>query len=162
MLHRFNFHKSKQSIHLAYTRITLIYICINIIRFKHWIEYIKDVSMSLYQNINSIINKVYQLTYIKNMNQNKLVPEILYDKEKYNKQIINNIKRDKLKFKYHYESFGIYDNLELLQYILQKQDDWVMNSSDLNDLYKHFNGRFNKEYLRKKCFKYGVEYMFEK
>ena len=36
-----------------------------------------------------------------------------------------------------------------------------MNSSDLNDLFKYFNGRFGKEYLRKKCFKYGVEFKFE-
>ena len=95
------------------------------------------------------------------MNKNILIPEIKNNQKEFNQIIIDNIKRDKLKFKYDYESFGPYDNLELLQYILEKDDEWVMRSSDLEDLFKHFKGRFKRETLRKKCFKYGVEFKFK-
>ena len=92
------------------------------------------------------------------MNKNILIPEIKNNQQEFNQIIIDNIKRDKLKFKYEYESFGPHANLELLQYILEKDDDWVMRSSDLEYLFKHFKGRFARETLRKKCFKYGVEF----
>ena len=36
-----------------------------------------------------------------------------------------------------------------------------MDSSDLDNLFKNFNGRFERQYLRKKCFKYGVEFKFK-
>ena len=145
---------------MAYSRLTLIYICINFIRFKHWAKDIKEISTSLYQQINVIINKTYQLDYITNMNKNKLIPEIKNNQKEFNQLIINNIKRDKLKFKYNYELFGAYDNLKLMQYILEKDDDWVMQSSDLEYLYNQFNGRYDKQYIRKKCFKYGVDFKF--
>ena len=94
------------------------------------------------------------------MNKNKLVPEIKNDHTNIKQITINNIKKDKLKFKYEYESFTAYDNLQLLEYILGKDDDWVLNASDLDELFKYFNGRFERQYLRKKCFKYGIDYKF--
>ena len=143
---------------MAYSRLTLIYVCINFIRFKHWANDIKEVSTSLYEQINVIINKTYQLDYITNMNKNKLIPEIKNNKQQFNQIIIDNIKKDKLKFKYNYEYFSAYNNLKLLEYILQKDNEYVMDSSDLDDLFEYFDGRFEKQYLRKKCFKYGVDF----
>ena len=61
--------------------------------------------------------------------------------------------------KYWY--FGAPDNFKLIQYIIEKGDNWSLNESSLQELYKYFNGKFAREYLRKKAFKYGIEFISE-
>lgn len=117
------------------------------------------MSTTLHKRIKNVINKAFNLTYITDMNKNKLIPQVKHDTEEHNNKLLKFIVRDQLKFKYQYEEFGPYDNLQLLQYIMKKGDNWTLNSSSLEEIYKYFKGKYSKEFLRRKAFKYGVEYL---
>lgn len=159
---RADYHNSLQSLQLAYTRCVVLYLSINFIKFEYWRNYIDKRWQQLYHQINEIINNVNNLEYIKQKTKNDLVPQIKFNRDEMYKYTLKNIQKDKLKFRYKWNAFTTSETMQLLEWLFQQgEDDFILNQHKLNDLFNYFEQRFSTECLRKKCLKFGIEYVFE-
>ena len=131
---------------------------INFKKFEIWRGYIKNLNNNLYNNITKIMNDVNYLSDIQKKKKKKLIPTIKYDENELMNIILFKLKKDKLKFKYNYEKFCTSDNMDLLHYLLERDDKWLLNETTLNDIFIHFERRFRKDTLREKCLDLGYEY----
>ena len=156
---RCQFHKSVQSLKLAYSRTTIIFLCINFIKFERWRNWMKKNYKSTYDKFNKITKEVNNLTLIKKKRKH-LVPHINYDQKKIMNIIYQKIINDKLKFKQKHEKWTEVENLSLLQYICNQSKCWILTNKTLHKMWLYFEKRYTKDFLRRKCYKYGIDYCF--
>ena len=163
ILCRCGLHHSLQSLQLAYSRVTILFISSTLNKYFYWknkgyFSESNDEIKRLYYEFNDIINEIYYIENIINMNSNILVPEIKYEDKKIFNIIIEKVRNDGLKFKYEYNEFAQYHSMILLEYLLNSPN-FILNPNTLNHIYKNlFDKKFAEEFLRRKCFQFGFEY----
>ena len=109
-----------------------------------------------------VVKKLKNLHNIKEKFLEKnLVPQISIDKKEERELLLNKIKQTKLTHRYEYEKFGVSDYMELLEYVLKQDDDWQLNKKTITEIFYHFKGRFSVSILKRKLFKYGIDYHFD-
>ena len=89
--------------------------------------------------------------------KNVLVAQIKIDDKKLNKDVLNLIDCQKLKFKYKYKKFQRNDSLNLLKYLYQQDKNWELNDKTLIEMKLFFKNRFSEEKLKEKCINYGFD-----
>ena len=157
---------SMQSLPLAYSRVTLLFLCANFSKYHYWNDKYFNSDDKLIKQLdkefNDILNDTLYLTNIRNMNKNKLIPEIKDESDKIFKMIQDKIKKDGLKFKYKYNEFTYQHNMQLLEHLSQqkkKNKYFTLNKDTLTYIYENvFNKKFSRKTLYRKCFQYGFEY----
>lgn len=97
------------------------------------------------------------LHFIRNKMNNFLVTQIKIDDKKMNKDVLDLIDGQKLKFKYKYNKFQRNDSLNLLKYLYQQDKKWQLNDDTLIKMKTFFKDRFSVEKLKEKCINYGFD-----
>ena len=156
-----NFHHSWQSLNLAYARADILFISINILKFKYWEQEIGNISVKLKHEFNLIINNILNMENIRKNNKNKLITNIVFDEYKYQQKIYEKIIEDNHKFKYSWNKFGASESLQLIKYVSEQDYDWKFNENELNKLFIFFDKKFSKNKLREKVMSLGIEFHFD-
>ena len=157
VINSFGFHQGKQSLSLAYKRANLIWLCINLYRWNYWYKVFKSENNQLFTKIRNVVNRYTFLMPFLKQYETCLVPKISVNQQQNETVLCEKIHQHKLEFEFKYEHWTIHENWKLMNYFERKQS-FYLNNTILDELYiKVFERKFDKEIIKKKCFKIGVE-----
>lgn len=151
------FHRNLQGLKAAYVHADIIFISVNLLKYKFWKDVLYEEFYDIQQTMDQLIQKLYKIDFIKK--DKSLIVRINID-DKADKQIIHKkvIQHD-LKFKYQYDKWCQYDTALLLQYLCDQHSSWELNSKTLKKLYLFFQKKHSLSVLIQKCNDFGCEYM---
>lgn len=107
----------------------------------------------IYKNVTSIQN-------IQKDFESNFIPQITNESQLVYKYMMIKLQKDQLRFKYKWEKFDLNAHLKLINYILDKPVEWILNDNTLTELEHFFDDKFPQDILRRKCQEYGIEYQF--
>ena len=158
-INSFNFTKSKQGLLRAYSRSTLIFLSVNIKKFKYWSTYLQKNYPEIYQQLYQIREDLFNLTILNEKENENLIQSIAIDDNELNDSIKKLVKKHNLKFKYQWDYYGECENLELINWLADKPSDFELTETTLKQLTDHFENRFSAKFLRQKCYDYGINFI---
>ncbi len=128
-------------------------------KFYYWKSDLYSNCREIHDELNQIFNNLTNLRLICDLYRNVACPYIQYDKKEIKKLVHEIILTRKLKFKYDKtEKWGLYERQQLLIYIDCQDEDWYLNTKNLEELYKFFHGKFSIRQLKIACYFYGFSF----
>ena len=146
---------------MAYSRASLILLTVNFNKLKYWSSYLKTNYPQIYKKLDNIREQLFNLQIVQEQKQqyNYLISQINSDNDTLQDIINKLVQKHKLKFKYKWNYWGYYQSMQLFEYLSNTSTNWVLNKKTLKEIDDYFENNFEIEFLKLKCYEYGVDYV---